>query len=96
MKKGHKGGIILDQYDIQILYYLLGRKKRTITEIRKLLEITHANLTPHLKRLEEYKLIERERDKQTIFLKTTRMFENLYKIDFIKEVFKKCEFRKVR
>jgi len=65
-----KAQIVLDSIDIKIYELIENKKGITIGEVKEKINITHANLIPHLKRLENLGLIDREREQQTIHLKT--------------------------
>lgn len=79
MKRKGREQTIFDLLDAVILKFITDSvkkgKKPTITEVRIKTGLTHANLITHLKRLE--KLIQRERDKQTIYLSLTKIGKKL-------------------
>ena len=66
MKRKGKAETLLDGIDYNIMKFLSQNKKLTITELRNKIGLTHSNLTTHMKRLG--KIIERKRDKQTIYV----------------------------
>jgi len=65
---------IIDEIDIEILSLLENNTFR-ITDLQKNINLTHANLNTHLKRLSPF--IKRNRDKQTINLSLTQRGKNL-------------------
>ena len=65
-KRKGKSETLIDRIDYEIMGVLSKNKKLKITELRNKIGLTHANLTTHLRRLE--KIIERKRDKQTIYI----------------------------
>jgi len=73
-----KAVVVIDSIDLEIYDLIRKNKNITIGEVKEKLQITHASLTPHLKRLEEMDLIERKRDQQTIHLNITDEYSPLF------------------
>lgn len=70
----NKGEILYDTIDARIMDFIKSKGgKATITQVKKIINITHPTLLIHLKRLEKNNLIKRERDKQTIYLEETKI-----------------------
>ncbi len=65
-KRKGKSETLIDRIDYEIMKVLSERKELTITELRNKIDLTHSNLTTHMKRLRN--IIERKRDKQTIYV----------------------------
>ncbi len=77
-KRKGKSETIIDAIDYEILRMLSIHGRLTITGLRKIIGLTHANLTTHLKRL--INLINRKRDQQTINITLNKGGKMLLKI----------------
>jgi DNA-binding MarR family transcriptional regulator len=77
-KRKGRSGTIIDGIDYEIMNVLSKNKKLTITALRKKIGLTHSNLTTHMKRLE--KIIERKRDKQTIYVSLNKNGKKLLEL----------------
>ena len=77
-KRKGKSETILDAIDYEILRMLSIHKRLTITALRDVIGLTHANLTTHLKRL--INLLDRDRDQQTIYVSTNRGGKTMLKM----------------
>lgn len=65
-KRKGKSKTIIDGTDFSIMKILSSNKPINVTDLRTKIDLTHANLTTHMKRLEPF--TEKKRDKQTINL----------------------------
>lgn len=65
-KKKGKSKTIIDGIDFGIMKILSSNKQINVTNLRTKIDLTHANLTTHMKRLEPF--TEKKRNKQTINL----------------------------
>lgn len=91
-KRKGKSNTLIDGIDYGIMKVLSKNKRLTITGLRNKIGLTHSNLTTHMKRLRN--IIERKRDKQTIYVSLNKNGEKLLEImqQFIKfGVFKKSQ-----
>jgi len=80
----NKAGIILDTWDIRIIEEIVKKDGITVGEIRDKLNITHANLIPHIKRLIAIKIIFKEKKQQTHHLKINKDYSRY--MPFLKEI----------
>lgn len=76
-KRNGKSKIFIDLVDIQILF-CLSNKSMKIGDLRDKIKITHANLNTHLERIKPF--IDRERDKQSIYLSLNESGKGISKI----------------
>ena len=90
-KRKSKAETLLDGIDYDIMKFLSKSKRLTITELRNKIGLTHSNLTTHMKRLRN--VIERKRDKQTIYVSLNKDGEKL--LDIVGKFIKFGVFRKV-
>jgi len=74
-KRKGKSETLIDSIDHNIMKVLSKNKRLTITNLRDKIGLTHSNLTTHMKRLG--KIIERKRDKQTIYVSLNQGGEKL-------------------
>ena len=74
-KRKGKSKTLIDSIDYDIMKVLSKNKRLTITELRNKIGLTHSNLTTHMKRLGN--IIERKRDKQTIYVSLNKDGEKL-------------------
>ena len=89
-KRKGRSETLIDSIDYNIMKVLSKNKRLTITKLRNKIGLTHSNLTTHMKRLKN--IIERKRDKQTIYVSLNKDGKRLLEImqQFIKfGVFKK-------
>jgi DNA-binding MarR family transcriptional regulator len=77
-KRKGKSETLIDSIDHDIMKVLSKSKRLTITELRNKIGLTHSNLTTHMKRLGN--IIERKRDRQTIYVSLTKTGLDLIKI----------------
>lgn len=77
-KRKGKSETILDAIDYEILRMLSIHKRLTITALRDIIGLTHANLSTHLRRL--INVIDRKRDKQTIHASLNKGGKTVLKI----------------
>ena len=76
-KRKGKSETLIDGIDYGIMKVLSENKRLTITELRNKIGLTHSNLTTHMKRLRN--IIERKRDKQTIYVSLNKGGNDLVK-----------------
>ncbi|MBU3907484.1 MAG: winged helix-turn-helix transcriptional regulator [Nanoarchaeota archaeon] len=76
-KRKGKSETLIDSIDHNIMKVLSNNKRLTMTELRNKIGLTHSNLTTHMKRLKN--IIERERDKQTIYVSLNSAGHDLVK-----------------
>jgi predicted transcriptional regulator len=76
MGSREKGQVLIDTWDIAIFDMIKKNDKISIGDTRRKTGLTHANLIPHLQRLEDIGLIKRERNQQTVELSVDKALKN--------------------
>ena len=77
-KRKGKSKTLIDQIDYEIMEILMENKELTITGLLNKIGLTHSNLITHMKRLRN--IIERRRDKQTIYVSLNEGGEKLLNV----------------